>query len=115
MAKKTELDVFQSISHPIRREILEALAQQELSIVAIKRFINELNKENTGEKSRTAITKHLNVLLKTGLVEKHSSGRETIFRLKITPLVEIKDWLAYFDKYWDEKLDVLKNIMESKK
>lgn len=63
--------------------------------------------------SRNAVNKHLALLLQAGLVQKEKIGRETHFMLQVDPLLEIKDWLAYFDKYWDEKLLNLKNIVET--
>ena len=98
-------DVFQGIADPTRRKILQLLAGQEMSIASIT---------NNFPITRNAINKHLTILLEAGLVEKEKSGRETLFMLKPYPLREIKDWLSFFDKYWDQKLLDLKEFVERK-
>lgn len=97
-------DVFSGISDPTRRKILKMLAKRDMAIVSITKNFKI---------SRTAINKHLKILLKTGLVERERIGRETMYMLKPDPLLEIKEWISFFDKYWDEKLQNLKNFVES--
>ena len=88
-------EVFQGVADPTRRKILKLLAKKEMSIVMITDHFSI---------SRNAINKHLAILLRAGLVQKEKIGRETHFMLKMDPLLKIKTWLSYFDKYWDEKL-----------
>ncbi len=91
-------DVFQAIADPTRRAILELLAAEERSIAAIvERF----------PVSRTAVTKHLHVLAEVGLLESRRRGRETRYRARPLPLVEVARWVSWFDQYWDEKLNAL--------
>ena len=96
-------DVFQGVADPTRRKILKILARKEMSIASIT---------NRFSISRNAINKHLAILLRAGLVQKEKVGRETHFMMKIDPLLEIKDWLSYFDEYWNEQLLNLKNLVE---
>ncbi len=102
--QEEKLDVFQGVADPTRRKILRLLAKKELSIASISDHFTI---------SRNAVNKHINILLRSGLVKKEKSGRETHFMIKFDPLLEIKDWLAYFDKYWDEKLLNLKKFVET--
>lgn len=97
-------DVFQGIADPTRRKILRLLTKKEMSIASISDHFTI---------SRNAVNKHLNILLRSGLVQKEKSGRETHFMIRFDPLFEIKNWLSYFDKYWDEKLLDLKKFVES--
>ena len=97
-------DPFQGISDPTRRKILQLLSNNEMSIASITNHFTI---------SRNAVNKHLKILLSAGLVHKEKSGRETLFMIEPNPLLEIKDWLSFFDKYWDEKLLNLKNFVES--
>jgi DNA-binding transcriptional ArsR family regulator len=97
-------DVFQAVADPTRRSLLKLLADKEMSIVAISKHFPI---------SRTAVIKHLRVLSEAGLVKSDKVGRETRYRLNPEPLVGLKDWLAFFEPYWDEKLLALKQFVES--
>lgn len=97
-------DVFQAIADPTRRRILILLASEEMPIASIaERF----------PMTRTAVNKHLHVLADAGLVESRRSGRETRYRANPTPLVEVKNWISFFEQYWDEKLLALIQYIES--
>lgn len=63
--------------------------------------------------SRTAVNKHLHVLLDAGLVSSRRVGRETRYRLQPAPLVELAHWLSFFEQYWDDKLSALQEYVES--
>jgi DNA-binding transcriptional ArsR family regulator len=97
-------DVFQAIADPTRRRLLKLLADKDMPITAISECFPI---------SRTAVNKHLHVLSDAGLVSSQKVGRETRYKLQPRPLVEIKQWLTFFEEYWDEKLSVLKMFVES--
>jgi len=65
--------------------------------------------------SRTAVSKHLRILLEAGLVTEKKVGRETRYRLQPEGLKELKHWLAYYERFWDNKLAALKSFVESDK
>ena len=96
-------DVFDAIADPTRRRILERLADGDESVASL-----------TGEFqiSRPAVSKHLKVLQLSGLVNFNTRGRENIYRLIPAGLREVRDWLAYYDKFWDNKLHSLRDIVE---
>lgn len=98
-------DVFQAIADPTRRSIIKLLAGigKEMSIAAIVEHFPV---------SRTAITKHLQVLSDAGLVSSRKVGRETRYKLQPAPLAELKQWLSYFEEYWETKLLNLKEYVE---
>ncbi|WP_435922880.1 ArsR/SmtB family transcription factor [Paenibacillus sp. DYY-L-2] len=97
-------DVFQAVADPTRRELLSLLGDKELAL-----------KDLSGHFpiSRTAVSKHLRVLGEAGLVRERKVGRETRYRLDADPLLEMKRWLAYFDRFWENKLSQLKHYVES--
>ncbi|PAE41311.1 ArsR/SmtB family transcription factor [Bacillus sp. 7884-1] len=97
-------DVFQAIADPTRREVLRMLAEKELPISEITSHFPI---------SRTAVAKHLQVLSEAELVSGRKVGREKIYRLHPEPLTELKDWLSYYEKFWENKLSILKHIVEN--
>lgn len=98
-------DVFQAIADPTRREMLRLLAVKEMSVTGIGGYF---------PMSRTAVSKHLHVLEDAGLVSERKVGRETRYMLQPEPLLEFKRWLSYYERFWDTKLNVLKNFVEAK-
>jgi DNA-binding transcriptional ArsR family regulator len=97
-------DVFQAIADPTRREVLRLLAEKERPISEITAHF---------PMSRTAIAKHLQVLSEAELVHGQKVGREKIYRLQPEPLTELKQWLSFYEKFWENKLSILKHIVES--
>jgi DNA-binding transcriptional ArsR family regulator len=104
VASSAKHDVFQAIADPTRRMMLKLLADREMPIAAITECFPI---------SRTAVNKHLHVLSEAGLVIRRKVGRETRYKLRSEPLVELKDWLEFFEQYWDEKLFALKKYVEA--
>jgi DNA-binding transcriptional ArsR family regulator len=96
-------DVFQAIADPTRREVLRILTEKELPISKItSRF----------SMSRTAIAKHLYILSEAKLVSGRKVGREKLYRLQPEPLEELKQWLSYYEQFWNNKLSMLKHVVE---
>lgn len=97
-------DVFQAIADPTRRKILRLLANEELAISEITSHFTI---------SRTAIAKHLHVLSEANLVRGKKVGREKIYQLQPEPLSEVKQWLSYYEQFWENKLCILKHVVEN--
>jgi DNA-binding transcriptional ArsR family regulator len=97
-------DVFQAIADPTRRAVLHLLAEKELPISEIT---------SNFSMSRTAIAKHLHILSEAELVSSRKVGREKRYRLHPEPLAELKHWLSYYEKFWDNKLSMLKHLVEN--
>ncbi|MDQ0339690.1 DNA-binding transcriptional ArsR family regulator [Caldalkalibacillus uzonensis] len=96
-------DVFQAIADPTRRRLIRLLAEQELPVTEISKHF---------PMSRTAVSKHLRILNEAGLVQKKKAGREIRYKTQPDPLLEVKRWLAYYDRFWDNKLASLKYHLE---
>lgn len=96
-------DVFTAIADSNRRQIIGILAKNEMSV-------SDLSKNF--DVSRPAISKHLKVLQNSNLVYSDQIGRERIYKLNPEPLKEVNEWIAEFNKFWDEKLENLKTIAE---
>ncbi|MEO8231558.1 MAG: metalloregulator ArsR/SmtB family transcription factor [Ignavibacteriota bacterium] len=99
-------DVFQAISDPVRRGIILLLSENKLTLNGVT--------ENF-KISRPAISKHVRILEECGLVTINQQGRERYCVVNPEPLNEVYDWLSYFDRFWDKKLNSLKTLMEKKK
>lgn len=97
-------DVFQAIADPTRREVLKLLAHKELPISEITSHF---------PMSRTAIAKHLHILSEANLVSGQKVGREKRYRLQPETFQEFKDWLSYYEQFWNNKLSMLKYVVEN--
>ncbi len=97
-------DVFQAIADPTRRGLLRLLDDHEMPVTLISGHF---------PMTRTAVSKHLRILADAGLVKERKVGRETRYRLDPEPLLELKRWLAYYERYWENKLGALKRYVES--
>jgi len=97
-------DVFQAIADPTRRGLLRLLDDGEKPVTVLSGHF---------PMSRTAVSKHLRILSDAGLVKERKVGRETRYRLDPEPLLELKRWLAYYERYWENKLSALQRYVES--
>lgn len=96
-------DVFDAIADPTRRQILRLLAGEDLPVQALSAEFPI---------SRPAISKHLRVLRESGLVTERKVGRRRYYQLQPAALREVGEWVAYFDRYWQERLDALRAHVE---
>lgn len=103
MSSAPKHDVYQAIADPTRRRMLQLLAERDLSIKELSHYFPV---------SRTAIVKHLRVLSEAKLVNGQKSGREKLYTLHSEQLLELKQWLSFFEQYWDNKLSMLKHYVE---
>ncbi|MBP3963267.1 MULTISPECIES: ArsR/SmtB family transcription factor [Paenibacillus] len=97
-------DVFQAIADPTRREVLKLLVDREMPVTAITGYF---------PMTRTAVSKHLRILAEAGLVKERKVGRETRYRLETQPLQELKNWLNYYERFWENKMSALQRFVES--
>lgn len=104
VGKTTEKnDVFAAIADPTRRRLLERLSGGERSVADLT--------EGAGM-TTAAISLHLQVLLRAGLVDRRVAGRHRFYRLQPAPLRQVTDWAETLTVFWDEKLDWLEALAE---
>jgi len=96
-------DVFRATSDPTRREILRLLSGGP-------RPAGELARAFTV--SQPAISRHLKVLRDAGLVSQAVRGRQRVYSLDPKPLREIYDWVVFYERFWDARLDALADLVE---
>jgi DNA-binding transcriptional ArsR family regulator len=104
---KAKYDVFKAIADPTRRKIIGLLMiSGTLPITAIA---------GDFKWSRQVVTKHIYVLEKAGLVSIEDKGRERYCKAEFIPLKEVFDWVSFYEKFWDEKLNSLELHLKKKK
>lgn len=97
-------DAFRAIADPTRREIIGLLAEREMTLSEVaSRF----------EMSRPAVAKHMAALEAGGLLHVRRVGRERRSALRAEGLKTVADWLAHYSRFWDDKLDRLKQAVEA--
>lgn len=102
----TTFDPFNAVAEPKRRQVLDAIGDQELSV-------NEIVKKLGW--TQPMASKHLGVLKQVGLVEERRLGRQRLYRVNAERLKPIFEWVAPFEHYWSERYDRLDQVLEEMK
>lgn len=100
---KSNLDaIFAALADPTRRAILSRLADGEASVSEIAAPF---------EMSQPAVSKHLKVLERAGLIERDIDEQRRPARLKAEKMAAAVDWLAEFKAFWGKSFDQLDNVL----
>ena len=97
---------FRALGDPTRRAMLRRLAAGE-------RTITEL--AHPFEMSLAAASKHVKVLERAGLVRRRVEGRVHHCRLDASRLAQAQRWLAFYERFWEEKLDALDSLLTTRR
>jgi len=89
---------FAALAHPTRRAILARLANGEASVKDLSQPF---------DMSQPAISKHLRVLERAGLIEQGRQAQWRPRRLRAAPLRDIADWVDQYKRHWTESFDRL--------
>jgi DNA-binding transcriptional ArsR family regulator len=89
---------FSALADPTRRAILARLATGEASV-------NQL--AEPFKMSLPAVSKHLKVLSRAGLITRSRTAQWRPCKLQAAPLREASDWIDHYRKFWEESLDRL--------
>ena len=65
--------------------------------------------------SQPAISKHLRVLERAGLIERRREGRQQIVRLKPERAEEAASWIKYYTEYWKQQFDAVEEYLQKAK
>ena len=95
--------VFGALSDPTRRKLLRRLARGDA-------YVTELAEPH--ELSLPAISKHLKVLERAGLITRTRRAQWRPCRLEPEPLKEASDWLQEYRRCWEERLDRLDEYLQ---
>lgn len=93
---------FAALAHPHRRELVQALASgpQPVGVLAAGMPM-----------SLVAVSKHIGVLERAGLVTRTRQGRHQVCRLRAEPLREATAWLVSYREFWTDRLDALEHYL----
>jgi DNA-binding transcriptional ArsR family regulator len=92
-----------ALADPTRRAILARLAQGETAV-------GELAKPF--DMTLPAISKHLKVLERAGLIARSRQAQRRPCRLEAAPLREVSEWVANYRAFWDQRLDRLEAYLQ---
>ena len=106
-ATATRLDAtFSALADPTRRAILARLAGGEASVLELAEPF---------DMSQPAISKHLKVLERAGLVSRGRDAQRRPCRLEAQPLAEANEWLEKYREYWEQSFEGLDRLLEGMK
>lgn len=99
-------DVLTAISHPTRRAIIGQLANGPA------RFLDVARPHDT---ALNAVTKHLKLLERAGLIARTKQGREVLISFRGEPLRQVAGWVHEYERFWNERLDQFEQFFQDKK
>src|SRR6267378_1595090 len=102
MASDSLSATFAALADPTRRAILARLASGEASVTELAEPF---------EMSLPAISKHLKVLERAGLIARGREAQWRPCRLAAGPLKDAADWLDHYRRFWDESFDRLEDYL----
>jgi len=96
-------NVFHALADGTRRAILARLAQGDALVTELAEPFDI---------SLPAISKHLTVLEKAGLLSRHKDGRIRRCQLNAEPLESASEWIAFYKQFWNAQLNSLTDYLE---
>ena len=96
-------DVFAALADPTRRAILARLASGETTVMELAQPF---------EMSQPAISKHLKVLERAGLVSRRREAQTRPCRLESAPLAQASGWLESYREFWEKSYLNLDAVLE---
>lgn len=94
---------FFALADPTRRAILQRLSRGETSVKELARPFKI---------SAPAITRHLKVLQRVGLIRRSRHAQWRPCRLNAKPLEEVADWVEHYRRHWEESFDRLDDYLK---
>ena len=106
MPTEVRRDVFQAISDPNSRQIIDLLAKKPMTLNAIADKFHI---------SRPAVSQHIKHLAECGIVEIEQKGRERYCKIKPQSLIPAFLWLEHYQKQWTERIDSFEQYVKKLK
>jgi DNA-binding transcriptional ArsR family regulator len=102
----TTTDVFNAIAEPRRRAIIDVLVDGR------EHAVGEV--VETLRIPQPAVSKHLGVLRKVGIVSVSKHGQRRLYRINAKELKPVHDWVKTYQRFWGHQLDRIKERAEGK-
>ena len=96
------MHAFDVLGDPVRRRILELIAEGELSSGAITSVV-----QAEFGISQPAVSQHLKVLRDNGFATVRAEGTRRLYAVEAAPFRELDEWLDHFGRFWNQRLDSL--------
>jgi DNA-binding transcriptional ArsR family regulator len=96
------MHAFDVLGDPVRRRILELLAEGELASGAISATV-----QDEFAITQPAVSQHLKVLRESGFATVRPDGARRLYAVESAPLQEVDMWLDRFRRFWEQRLDAL--------
>lgn len=101
---ETRRDVFQAIADPTRRQIIELVADQAMTLNTIA---------GNFKISRPAISQHIKILNECGIIAIETVGRERYCKVQHRNLIPAFLWLDQYQKQWADRIDSFENYVNT--
>jgi DNA-binding transcriptional ArsR family regulator len=95
-----------ALAHPVRRGVLARLQHGEAPVNELSRSLRI---------SGPALTRHLHVLERAGLITRSRSAQKRPCRLSVKPLIEMDAWIGSYRRFWMESADKLEEHLKTVK
>jgi DNA-binding transcriptional ArsR family regulator len=97
---------FAALADPTRRRIVARLTRGATRVGDLA---------HPFQMSLNAVSKHLKVLERAGLVRRERVGREHFMQLRAAPLREVARWTSQYERFWNQRLDALDEFLTTQK
>ena len=95
--------VFGSLADPTRRDIFKRVSLKEQTVGDVAKHY---------KMSLAAISKHLKIMERARLIQKHQSGRQQLISATPATLKSVQDYLAQYEQLWNERFDALETYLK---
>ena len=99
-------DIFGSLADPTRRDMLKRISKKPQSVGQIAKHY---------ELTFAAVSKHLQVMQKAGLIVKQRRGKQQVVELYPKALARADDYLKHYERLWQTRFDSLEKVLEEEK
>jgi DNA-binding transcriptional ArsR family regulator len=93
---KVQVDVFQTLADPMRRRIVELLADDEHAVNDLVALVGI---------HQSGVSRHLRILHEAGFVTVRPDGARRLYSLRPERFVELNEWLGQYRELWEQRLD----------
>jgi len=94
---------FTALADPTRRKIIERLTHGRATVGEVAQPFDI---------SGPAVTKHLRVLERAGLIRRYTIGPKRLLELNTTPMAQAEQWMKHHQRFWEGSLDALADYLE---